>query len=117
MQVVISETTRRAYPQLTSALHSVKQAETFTEYCSRKGIPLPKPRSVKHYNAAVRRQGDRPKKFPDNKSFANRVIVERQSPLWYQDVPDDVSDGQQFSSRGLTDWYVGEFCKLNHLKG
>ncbi len=27
--------------------------------------------------------------------------------------PDEVP---LFSSRGLTDWYVGEFCKLNHLR-
>ena len=117
MQAAISETTRRAYPQLCAALFPAKPIQTVAEYCSKKGIPLPKPKTVKHYNAAVRHQGDRPKYFPADQTFAHHVVIERQSPLWYQDVPDDISDGQQFSSRGLTDWYVGEFCKLNHLKG
>jgi len=82
-----------------------------------RGLKDPKPRSVKSYNADQCRRTDRPKKFPDDGAMGRRIQIERQGPLFTFNAPDCIGDAQQFSSRGLTDWYVGEYCKLNYLKG
>jgi len=83
---------------------------TLLEALTAKGIPDPKPRSIKQVQAAFNRQTVE-LKIPDDEAFGHRVMIERQSPLFH------IGDPQQFSSRGLTDWYVAEFNSLNKLKG
>ena len=53
--------------------------------------------------------------FPSIRDVAYRALVEAQSPLFTHSPPVEPGDELQFSSRGLTDWYVGEFCRINHL--
>ena len=48
--------------------------------------------------------------FPTAASLAYQVLIEQQGPLI------TVNEDGEFSSRGLTDWYVREFCKINHLR-
>jgi hypothetical protein len=91
---------------------------TFDEAARKAGKKLPgKPRPPSYYHSRVRMQADRPKQFPSDASFQHRILIERQSPLFHFEAPDCIGDTPQLSSRGLTDWYVAEFCKLNHLKG
>lgn len=51
------------------------------------------------------------REFPAPRDMSHRVMIEQQSPLF------TTNEDGQFSSRGLTDWYVTEFNRLNHLKG
>lgn len=81
-----------------------------------KGLKDPKPRSTNFYNAQVRKLSPGRYNYPRDNDLQHRILIERQSPLFTFNVPDCIGDEQQFSSRGLTDWYVSEFCKLNHLK-
>lgn len=91
-------------------------AQTFTEYLTKHGIADPKIRSAKYYHAQVRKQSPGKYKYPDDKSFSHRILIERQGPLFHIEAPDTIGDTQQFSSPGLTDWYVAEFCRLNKLR-
>ena len=52
----------------------------------------------------------RTRQFPDPGKMRQRVLVEMQSPLT------TINEDHEISSRGLTDWYVGEYCRLNNLK-
>lgn len=111
----INQAARDRYPNLCNAL--APKVETFLEFFARKGIKDPKPRSVKWYNAmAASSTSSEHRKFPDDVAFRHQVLVERQSPLFTFNAPDCIGDMPQFSSRGLTDWYVAEFCRLNKLK-
>ena len=59
------------------------------------------------------------REFPAPDAFHHRCLIESQSPLMtvnLGDEPDAHEPEFQLSSRGLTDWYVGEFNKLNHFK-
>jgi hypothetical protein len=52
-------------------------------------------------------------------SFNHRALVEMQSPLMTVNNTDDPGADYpefSFSSRALTDWYMSEFCRINHLK-
>jgi hypothetical protein len=58
------------------------------------------------------------RKFPAPESFHHRCLIEFQSPLTtVNNVMDPDVDYPEFSfsSRSLTDWYVSEFNRLNHL--
>lgn len=57
-------------------------------------------------------QQDRPKVFPTIVEVRHRVMVEAQAP-------DGITcnDDNEASGKGLTAWYVREFCRLNNLKG
>lgn len=57
------------------------------------------------------------RKFPADRDFQHRVLIERQSPLFTFNAPDCIGDEPQISSPGLTNWYVAEFCRLNRLAG
>jgi hypothetical protein len=96
---------------------SPPEPETLVEFIKRKGLKDPKPRSVKFYNAQVRKLSSGPYNYPRDADFQHRILIERQSPLFHFEAPDCIGDTPQFSSRGLTEWYVGEFCRLNKLKG
>jgi hypothetical protein len=82
----------------------------------RKGKKLPKPKSPKYYNAQSCRREANHFKYPDDRLFSHQILIERQSPLYQQYYDDDGVSGLIFSSPGLTEWYVAEFCKLNHFK-
>lgn len=43
-------------------------------------------------------------------ALKHQVLIEAQSPLF------SVNEDGEFSSRGLTDWYVREFETINHLR-
>lgn len=92
-------------------------AQTALEYIQKHGLKDPKVRSAAYYRAQFLKRKNPPSVIPDDRSFQHRVLVERQSPLFYYDSPDCIGDTPQFSSPGLTDWYVKEFCRLNHLTG
>ena len=47
---------------------------------------------------------------PELRSVKHQVLIEAQSPLF------SVNEDGEFSSRGLTDWYVREFEKINGLR-
>jgi hypothetical protein len=47
---------------------------------------------------------------PNLQSVKHQVLIETQSPLF------SVNEDGEFSSRGLTDWYVREFEKINGLR-
>lgn len=55
-------------------------------------------------------QQDRAKFFPKDTEVKHRVLVESQSPL------SSINQEGDFSSPGMTQWYVAEFCRLNGLK-
>lgn len=111
----LSQADRAAYPKLTAAL--APKNETLQHYLHRKGIADPKVRSTKWHNAQQAKRSPGQYKYPDWMHFKHQMLVEAQGPLWTFNAPDCVGDGQQFSSPGLTQWYVESFCKANHLKG
>lgn len=51
-----------------------------------------------------------PRSFLAAKDVQHRILIEAQSPLA------TANEDGQFSSRGLTDWYVSAWCRANHLK-
>ena len=55
-------------------------------------------------------------KYPSIRDVSHRALIEAQGPLFTHNVPSEPGDETQFSSRGLTDWYVEQFAQLNHLK-
>lgn len=57
-------------------------------------------------------QLDRPKVFPTRASLGHRLLVEAQAPDGLT-----VNDDGEASGKGLTAWYVQEFCRANCLKG
>ena len=88
---------------------------TFKEILARKGIPDPKIQPPRKHHAAWSRRSVY-RRFPDPAMLGHMVMVERQSPLCTFNAPDTVGDMPQFSSPGLTAWYVTMFCKENHLR-
>lgn len=56
------------------------------------------------------------KPMPSEKDLLHRALVEAQSPLFTVSPAVESGETTQFSSRGLTDWYVREYLRLNHLK-
>lgn len=51
-----------------------------------------------------------PRSFPSPRDVQHQILIEAQSPLA------TANEDGQFSSRGLTDWYVSAWCRANHLK-
>jgi len=116
MQAQLSQSSlRQNYGNLVSALFP--KPETFIQFFARKGIKPPKPKSAKYYNAQACRREANHFKYPDDRLFNHQILIERQGPLYQQYYDDDGVSGLIFSSPGLTEWYVSEFCKLNHFKG
>lgn len=109
----VSQVTRATYPHLCAAL--APEPETLAEHLSRKGIKDPVIRSAKWHHAQVLKQSPGAYRFPSDSNFQHQMLIERQSPLFTFNVPDCIGDEQQFSSPGLTDWYVRNFCALNNL--
>lgn len=58
-----------------------------------------------------------PRKFPPVRDTTHQAVVQQQAPGFTVSPVEEPGDEFQFSSRGLTDWYVSQFCKLNSLKG
>ena len=88
---------------------------SFDDLAKRMKVKLPardaKPRKS-HFSLAERST----RGFPDENAVLRQALTEAQSPLFTHSPPVEPGDELQFSSRGLTDWYVGEFCRINHLK-
>lgn len=58
------------------------------------------------------------REFPEQGAYNLRAMIEMQSPLMtvtHHDEADIHEPEWSYSSKGLTDWYVAEFCRLNHL--
>ena len=89
---------------------------TLAQAIQARGLPLPKPRTVKQVQAAFARQKAEPRTIPNNQWFAHQYLIARQDPTFTLEAPDCIGDPQQFSSSFLTQQYVAEFCRLNHLK-
>lgn len=51
-----------------------------------------------------------PRSFPSPRDVQHQILIEAQSPLA------TANEDGQFSSRGLTDWYVSAWCRANSLK-
>jgi hypothetical protein len=83
---------------------------------AKKGLKLTKPCSVKQAQANVRKQAGAPRVFPDPTLMRHFVKIESQSPLFTSYYEDDGINGVIYSSPGLTERYVAEYCRLNHLK-
>ena len=80
-----------------------------------KDISLPACRAV---NRAYRRASRTPATLftPEKTEVMHQAMVEAQGPCFTVSPPAEPSDAFQFSSRGLTDWYVEQFVQLNSLK-
>lgn len=83
---------------------------TLREAIQARGLKDPKTLTVKQARAAQARRSAGTYNFPHVKDLQHRLLVEAQGPLL------TVNDDGEFSSRGLTDWYVAEFIKRNHLR-
>lgn len=91
--------------------------KTLLEAIQAKGLKDPKPRPASYYQSRVCMQSPGRYEYPRPADLQHRILIERQSPLFTSYYDDDGVSGVQFSSPGLTEWYVAEFCRLNHLKG
>lgn len=110
----ISQQTRARYPNLTSALYP--EPISLEAAILKAGKKLPgKARPASWHASRVCMQADRPKVFPDPVKLQHQIMIERQGPLFVSYYDDDGVSGLIYSSRGLTDWYVDEFCRINHL--
>ena len=115
---------------------------TFTQAAAQRGIALPGKttrasinslvakmrRSREYYNRIpsdtdIRRLRNchhrLDREFPEQGAYNHRAIIEMQSPLvtiTRHDEGDCHLPEYSYSSKGLTDWYVAEFCRINHLK-
>jgi len=70
-------------------------------------------RDIKHEIKLLKRRLSYSKHIEARRSFPNlahQALIEAQSPLF------TTNEDGEFSSRGLTDWYVSQYCKANHLK-
>lgn len=57
-------------------------------------------------------QQDRPKGYPSVKDVQHRVLVEAQAPDGLT-----INEEGEVSGKGLTQWYVQQYCQINKLKG
>ena len=92
---------------------------TLLEAITKLGKKNSKPRSVAWHNAMAARQPDRPKAFPSERDVLYRALIESQAPgvtFNSRMETDVIYPSDEFSSKGLTDWYVAGFCRLNGLK-
>jgi hypothetical protein len=55
-------------------------------------------------------------RYPTLFEVSHQIAIEIQGPGMTINAPVELSDELQFSSRGLTDWYVRTFCTTNALK-
>ncbi len=95
--------------------HTLDGPRTMLQALYAKGLADPKVRSVKWHHAQQVKRNPGRYKYPSDSNFQHQLLIEAQGPLWTFNAPDCIGDGHQFSSRGLTDWYVGQFVKENHL--
>ena len=79
---------------------------------------ISKMRRHAEYYYRIQRNAPPLREFQSPESFHHRCLIEFQSPLTtVNNVRDPDVDYPEFSfsSRSLTDWYVSEFNRLNHL--
>ncbi len=92
-----------------------RTVRSFDELAKRMGKKLPargaNPRKVR-FNLNEKS----PHGFPDTTEVMRRARVEAQGPLFTLAPVVELGDEILFSSRGLTDWYVGQYLAINHLK-
>lgn len=55
-------------------------------------------------------------RYPAIRDLEHQRLIEQQGPFYTEAPAVEPGEVPLFSSRGLTDWYVGEFCKLNLLR-
>lgn len=72
-------------------------------------IDVPKRRAK--YFRDRRKEREHKRSIPAPKALQHQLLVEAQGPGL------TVNEDGEFSSRGLTDWYVRQFCQANDLKG
>ena len=61
-------------------------------------------------------KGATPRKFPSVRDTTHQAVAQQQAQGFTVSPVEEPGDEFQFSSRGLTDWYVRQFCQLNYLK-
>jgi hypothetical protein len=108
--------TYRATPLLLE-LRDIQNAKTLTfEEMSKKLCRDVSPSAVR---SRIRKHWLAPKNghvYPDKDKVTMALAVEFLGPGITEVPAVEPDEVPLFSSRRLTDWYVGEFCKLNHLR-
>ncbi len=59
--------------------------------------------------------GELTRRFPSIAELYGQMSIEAKKPEYTKQYPQEEGDVFQFSSRGLTDWYVRQYCSLNNL--
>lgn len=98
-------------------LRDIQKAQTLTfEEMAKKLCRDVSPSAVRSRMRKHRLAPKNSHEYPKTSGVWHHASIEKQGPCFTENVPVEPDEDFQFSSRGLTCWYVGEFCKLNHLR-
>lgn len=86
--------------------------ETFAEAIQRRGLKDPGKRCIKPRLSTAKT----PHAYPSDQNLQHWILIEAQGPHFTRYYDDDGVSGIVFSSPGLTDAYVKEYCRLNKLR-